>query len=696
MTKTADFLVELGTEELPPKALRRLRDAFAASFSAGLDAQRLAHGDIQSFASPRRLALLAADLAGGQAQREVKQKGPPVNVAFDSDGNATRAALAFAKKCGVEIDDLQRERTDAGEWLVHTATEEGRSAAELLPEIVQTALNELPIPRRMRWGSGDSEFVRPVHWLVMLHGNAVVEGEVMGITAGNRSRGHRFHAPGEIEIASPGEYANTLCTVGKVLAEFDARKEKIVAGVKKAAADGGGFPIGTDALYDEVTALTEWPVPLTGSFDPGFLELPDEVIVETLASHQRYFPLRDDSGKLLPAFVTVANLESTEPDSVRDGNERVIRPRLADAAFFWKTDLLTPLAGKRERLAKVVYQQGLGSLQDKSDRVAALADVIADQTAADKVQVKRAAELCKCDLVTGMVGEFPGLQGTMGGYYAAHDGENPHVCAAIREHYMPRFAGDDLPESTAGQTLAMADKLDTIAGAFALGKKPSGNRDPFGLRRAALGVIRLIIEKEIDVDIVNTVAEAVRLQPVDDLESVRVEADIYDFIVDRLRNYVADKDDAQQADLFAAVRSQRPVSLIDFVARLEAVTTFLQLDAAESLAAANKRIGNILQKAQIGQTSINPALLSEEAELQLHDVLTQAQSDVTPLIEQRAYTDAMHRLAELRQPVDTFFDDVMVMADDEAIRNNRIALLTELRALFLGIADISRLTPAQD
>jgi glycyl-tRNA synthetase beta chain len=694
--KPADFLVELGTEELPPKALRNLRDAFAQGIADGLEQNRLAHGDISSFASPRRLAVLVADLAASQDDREVTKKGPPLNIALDDAGEATRAGLAFAKKCGVDFAELHRHKTDAGEWLSYTAIEGGRDTADLVVDIVQQALDALPIPRRMRWGASAAEFVRPVHWLVLLHGESVIDGCVLGVTASNKSRGHRFHAPGAITITSANKYAALLEKEAFVVADFDARKELVVTGVQAVAQQAGGLAVGDDALFDEVTALTEWPVPLAGTFDSEFLSLPREVIVATLTSHQRYFPLQNENGELLPAFVTVANIESKEPDRVRDGNERVIRPRLADAAFFWEADQQTNLDARRDALEQVVYQRGLGSLRDKSRRVAKIANSFVALAGADAAVVARAAELAKCDLLTGMVGEFPELQGTMGAYYAAASDEPAAVSVAIGEQYLPRFAGDVLPGSPAGQVLAIADKIDTVAGVFALGKKPSGNRDPFGLRRAALGVIRILVENKLDVDITEFILAAVRQQPADGVDEQAVSSDIYEFFVDRLRSYLLDQDNELTVEMFNAVRARQPCSLLDFQERIAAVKIFMRHDAAVSLAAANKRTANILRKSSSEPGATDTTLFAEEAEIALHQALLDARQSVIPLLEERAYSDALQRLAALRQPVDTFFNDVMVMADEPSIRNNRLALLAELRSLFLNIADISRLTPAQD
>lgn len=693
MTAANDFLVEIGTEELPPKALRSLMQAFADNLRAAIDEARLAHDEIHAYASPRRLSLLVEQLAEGQEDRRVTRRGPPVHVAFDDDGKPKPAATAFAGKCGVDVDDLDREKTDKGEWLVYEALETGRSAKQLLPQLIENALAGLPIPRRMRWGSSDAEFVRPVHWVVLLHGKQVIDATIMGVRSGNLSHGHRFHSSKPVKIDSPEKYLDALEKKGFVIADFERRRDMVREGVEAEAESAGGHIVEGENLYDEVTALVEWPVPMTGRFDEAFLELPREVVVSTLTGHQRYFPVADPSGKLLPRFVTVANLESSDPDQVRDGNERVIRPRLADAAFFWQTDRRTTLAHREEALRDVVYQRGLGSLHDKSARVTRLAAAIAGSLHDDQETVTRAASLAKCDLLTGMVGEFPELQGTMGRYYALSDGEPTAVAEAIGEHYAPRFAGDELPASAAGRVLAIADRLDTLAGVFSLGKKPSGNRDPFGLRRAALGVVRILVECSIDLELPALIDDAVQLQPKGKLAAEGLREELLAFFTERLRRYFLDREAGLDTETFEAVRARAPASLVDFELRLQAVQAFLGLDEAQSLAAANKRIANILKQAGLEQAgSVNPKRFKDDAETALYDALSAARENVAPMIAARRYTEALSRLAALREPVDRFFDDVMVMADDSALKENRLALLSELRALFLDIADISRLS----
>jgi glycyl-tRNA synthetase beta chain len=693
MRRNDDFLIEIGTEELPPKALRPLMEAFGENLTAAIDEARLTHGDVHTYASPRRLTVLIEKLATKQEDREVDQKGPPTKVAFDDDGNPTPAAKAFAAKCGVPVDELGREQTEKGEWLTFRSREQGKTAAELLPEMVERALAALPIPRRMRWGAGDAEFVRPVHWVVMLHGKNIVEAPVMGIEAGRESRGHRFHSSGPLPLASPGDYLGTLEKDGYVIADFMRRRDMVRDGVNAAAEQSGGNVVDGESLYDEVTALVEWPVPIIGAFDELYLDLPREVVISTLTGHQRYFPVADDSGNLLPHFITVSNIESRDPEQVIEGNERVIRPRLADAAFFWSSDRKSSLASREETLRDVVYQRGLGSVFDKSHRVARIAAWLAAELDTDAAHVERAAALAKCDLVTGMVGEFPDLQGTMGRYYALSDGEPAEIADAIAEQYLPRFAGDELPASDAGQLLAVADKIDSLAGIFSIGKKPSGNRDPFGLRRAALGIVRILIECGIDVDLKTLIATAVAEQPAGKSDPDELNADLYAFISERLRRYFLDRDANLMTETFDAVMARKPASLVDFDRRLAAVQTFSRLEQAESLAAANKRIANILRKAgNPAGLAVNEKLLALDAEVALHNALANAREKVGPMLELRRYAEILNELADLRDPVDRFFDDVMVMADDEAVKNNRLALLGELRALFLDVADISRLS----
>ena len=704
-----DFLVELGTEELPPKSLPALSLAFEEAVVAGVAALGLAHGRVQRYATPRRLAVLVRRLAERQPDQRLERRGPPVSAAFDAAGQPTRAATAFADSCGTSVARLGRRAEDKGEFLYYSGIKPGGETRALLPGVVRQALERLPIARRMRWGSGTAEFVRPVHWLVLLYGDAVVPAELLGVSSGNRTRGHRFMAPRELALATPAGYAARLERSGRVLADFERRRERILSGVSALAAGEGGAAVISEPLLDEVTSLVEWPVPLVGRFDERFLALPPEVLVATLQDHQRYFPVRGANGALLPLFVTVANIESTQPAEVRAGNERVVRPRLADAAFFWDQDRRQPLAARREGLKHVTYQRELGSYAAKSARLARLARVLAAAVGADAERCVRAAELAKCDLLTGLVGEFPALQGTMGAYYARHDGEPAEVAAAIGEQYLPRHAGDDLPQTKAGSAVALADKLDTLVSIFAIGQKPSGAKDPFGLRRAALGALRIVLEQRVDLDLPQLVADALAAVRAD-IEAVArsaapskhasgaagdpaaVAKEVCDYVFERLRAHYLEGPDGITAEMFDAVLERHPASPLDFDARLRALLAFLKLPDAAALASANKRIANILRKAGAsGASALHAAELREPEEQALAAALATLRPGVEARLARRDYTAALRELAGLRPRVDAFFDKVMVMADDLALRNNRLALLASLRELFLRVADLSRL-----
>ena len=720
-----DFLLEIGTEELPPKSLPALQQALVAGLAAGLDKAGLAHGELVGFATPRRLAVWVKRLAAQQPEQHLKRRGPPVNAAFDAAGQPTRAALAFAESCGTGVEALQRLDEGKGTFLFFLGTRAGERAVALLPGLVQAALDALPIPRRMHWGAGNALFVRPVHWVVMLYGNEVVAATLLDTPAGHLTRGHRFHAPRPIRIASPGSYERTLRERGYVLADFAARRERIRAQVTAAAADVHGRALITEALLQEVTALVEWPVVLTGRFEERFLSLPREVLTSTLEDHQRYFPVEDAQGRLLPAFIAISNIESRDPVTVRAGNERVVRPRLADAAFFWEQDRRQPLAARRAALDAVTFQAKLGSLGDKTRRVSALAAEIAVAVGGSREHARRAAELCKCDLLTAMVGEFPELQGIMGSYYAQADGEPHEVAAAIREHYLPRAAGDQLPATPAGLAVAIADKLDTLAGIFAIGEKPTGTKDPFGLRRAALGVQRILIEKALELDLRKYIDQALAAVRAD-IERIRATAataarptqaapgqtqssaaaadatasEIYDFLMERLRAYYLDRAGAPPmpgqaavtTEMFDAVLAARPGSPLDFDARLKALSTFLELPESASLTAANKRIANILRKANMTPPAeVDVLRLRESAEVRLFDSMRALRDAVATATAQHEYAGALGRLAQLRPAVDAFFDQVMVMDENPQLRANRLSLLAQLQGLFAGVADLSRL-----
>ncbi|HEX9772491.1 MAG TPA: glycine--tRNA ligase subunit beta [Steroidobacteraceae bacterium] len=687
-----DFLVEIGTEELPPKSLLALADAFATGVGRGLDEAGLAHGAIERFGTPRRLAVRVRRLAGKQADRAVERRGPPVTAAFDPAGAPTQAALAFARGCGVEVAALSRVETPKGAWLVHRGVATGAAAPTLLPRIVQASLDSLPIARRMRWGAGEAEFVRPVHWVVMLFGSEPIDCELLGVRSGRMSRGHRFMAPRELRIGSPAGYVKTLEQRGKVLADFEQRRDIVRRGVVAAAQALEGQAVIDDGLLDEVTALVEWPVPLTGRFEARFLELPPEVPIATMQDHQRYFPVRDAAGRLMPWFVTVANVASSDPAQIIAGNERVVRPRLADAAFFHAEDRKHTLESRREALARVTFQTKLGSLYDKSERVRTLACTLATAIGGDPNLADRAAVLAKCDLLTAMVGEFPELQGVMGRYYAQHDGEPAEVCEALREQYLPRFAGDGLPDTRSGMALAIADKLDTITGIFAIGQRPTGTRDPFGLRRAALGLLRIGIERKLNLDLKSLIAQSLASLPFAAPEGCA--GDVYDYVVERLRAYYLEDSTGSgiTTEMFDAVLAVQPSSPLDFDARLRALAEFLALPDAPGLAAANKRIANILRKAgERPREEIDPELLRDPAEQVLCEQVLAVARQVEPKFAAREYTEALRLLAALRKAVDDFFDGVMVMDEDPALRTNRLALLQRIQSLFLHAADLSRL-----
>jgi len=710
MSERADFLVELGTEELPPKALLALSQAFRDGLVSRIDSAALAHGKVEAFATPRRLAVRIKRLALTQPDQKIQRRGPPVTAAFDSSGAPTRAATAFAQSCGVPLEALGRE-TDAkgNECLSFTGVKAGAPARDLLPAFVSEALDALPIPKRMRWGAGEAQFVRPVHWLVLLLGRDVIPATILGVTAGNETRGHRFHALKPLRIASPASYERLLESRGRVVADFAARRERIRAGSTQLAEQQGGRALIDTELLDEVTALNEWPVPLVGRFEDRFLALPRELLTSVLQDHQRYFPVEGVDGRLLPLFITQSNVDSRDMNVVRAGNERVVRPRLSDAAFFWDQDRKSPLASRLPSLDAVTFQAQLGSIGDKSRRMAALAREIAARIGGDPRLAERAAQLAKCDLVTNLVGEFPELQGVMGRYYAAADGENAEVASAVAEHYQPRGAGDALPVTQSGLAVALADRLDTLTGIFAIGQKPSGTRDPFALRRAAIGVLRMLMEKQLPLDLLALLEHALRAHTVFESaapagkswptrEAVRDE--VYDYIMERLRGMYLEPGEGMAAvsgvttERFDAVLTTRPRSPLDFGARLTALIGFLELPEAASLAAANKRIANLLKKSAGGtatDTGVDSAKLQLDAERALFAALQGVSHSVPGHIATGDYTAAFSELARLRPAVDAFFDQVMVMDPDAALRANRLALLNALRQLFVGIADLSRL-----
>jgi glycyl-tRNA synthetase beta chain len=689
MSNKRDLLIEIGTEELPPKALLKLSNAFTDGITDGFKKAELDFGQVAPFAAPRRLAVLIKDLDETQADKEVERRGPALTAAFDDDGNPTKATEGFARSCGVTPDQLDTMETKKGAWLVFRSTQQGQPTAELVPDILNDALNKLPIPKRMRWGDLTAEFVRPVHWVVLLFGDDVIDTEILSVQSGRDTYGHRFHHPDPIFLGEPSAYAPILETTGHVMADFAARREAIRAQVMEEAEKAGGKAVIDDDLLDEVTGLVEWPLAVVGSFEERFLEVPPECLISAMKGHQKYFHMVDGEGKLMPNFITVSNIESRHPEYVRKGNERVIRPRLTDADFFWNQDRKYKLEDRIESLDTVVFQKQLGTIADKSKRVATIAEAIAKVIGGDPQQAGRAALLAKCDLMTEMVGEFPELQGIMGRYYATHDGESAEVAAALDEQYMPRFAGDNLPQGKTGQSLAIADKLDTLIGIFGIGQVPSGDKDPFALRRAALGALRIIIEEKLDVDLLAMLEHAAKANKglfIND----EVVTHVFDFMMSRLKAYYHDLNVAP--DTFEAVLAQRPTQPLDFDARLKAVTAFRTLAEAESLAAANKRIGNILKKTDEAiPAQVDTALLQEDAEKALHEQVETMANTVTPLFKARDYEAALKQLAGLREVVDSFFDAVMVMAEDDKVRANRLALLNRLRNLFLEVADLSQL-----
>ena len=684
-----DLLIEIGTEELPPLALRRLAESFRDSLDSLLQENHLAHGNAHAYASPRRLAVLINNVPLTQPDREVVRRGPGLLVAFDENGEPTKPALGFARSCGVTVAELDQLETDKGSFLAWRSVEQGQPAVEIIPGLIERALKDLPVPKRMRWGDSEVEFVRPVHWVLLILGTETIEADILGITADRYTRGHRFHHDEKIAIVEPSAYVETLEKQGQVLTDMERRRETIRAQVETAGKSLGGHARIDADLLDEVTALVEWPVAISGSFDQRFLEIPAEALVSTMQAHQKFFPVEDSDGQLLPYFITVANIDSKNPQQVQSGNERVIRPRLEDAAFFWDQDRKQSLISRAEQLDTVTFQQKLGSLGAKQVRIGRIAATIADQLGFDNEYAQRAAALSKCDLLTSMVNEFPELQGTMGRYYAVHDGESGEVAAALDEQYQPRFAGDKLPDTPTGQALAIADRLDTLVGIFAIGQHPTGDKDPFGLRRAALGLLRIIIEKQLDLNLrslIDTAAGCYADELVTDLNA----DELFAFLMERLRSYYLEQD--YDADEFAAVVARQPWYPLDFDFRLAAVKAFRRLPESASLAAANKRIRNILRKAETSiPKSHEPALLQEPAEQALASAIGNLETIVRPLFENHDYTEALRELAALRAPVDKFFDDVMVMTEDAALRDNRLALLNDLSELFLQVADISRL-----
>ena len=702
MSNTNDFLVELGTEELPPKALRDLSNAFKVVIQAGLVAERLRHGEVEVFATPRRLAVLVHDLETQQADKAIERKGPPIDRAFDENKFPTKAAKAFAESNGVDVYDLHHVKMGKGTYLVFRGSEQGKASKDVLPAIVKEALDQLPIPKRMRWGSRSESFVRPVHWLLMLMGKDIVECEILGLSAGRLTYGHRFMAPQEISIEQPSAYKNLLSHVGEVIPDFSERRKVIKEQVLDSAQTVNGQAVVDEDLLNEVTALVEKPYAVLGNFDKRYLELPEEVLIETLQQHQKYFPLRSADGEILNNFITISNIKSKEPEQVRLGNERVIHPRLADAEFFYTSDLKRSLESRIVDLDKVVFQRDLGSLGEKVKRIEALGlHMLQDLEKSPKIseeQVKRAASLCKCDLLSDMVGEFPELQGVMGRYYAVHQDENVDVALALDEHYLPRFSGDKLPSQILGQVISIADKLDTIVGIFAIGKKPTGTRDPFSLRRQSIGVLRVILENELNFDLRNLISASLRKMP-EALRKPEVVDEVFAYMLERARGYFQDNNATN--DQIASVFATNVSIPLDIQKRLEALQKFVQMPAAPNLAAANKRVANILKKnakavQNLSKVDINK--MTEKSEYVLHQALQAVHSEVDSLMQAQRYTDVLLRLARLKDPIDDFFNDVMVMSDDPIERSNRLSLLQDFHTISTNVADLSLLdlSPSED
>ncbi|MEM1263462.1 MAG: glycine--tRNA ligase subunit beta [Pseudomonadota bacterium] len=694
MTNKGTLLVEIGTEELPPLSLEPLSVAFTDALAAELRALDFDPGTVTRYAAPRRLAVVVNDTSVRQPDRRETLKGPPVRIAIDDTGKPTAAGEKFAERCGVPFESLGRTADKKGEYLSLARDVVGQALGEMLQGAVDTALRALPVARAMRWGDGEFEFVRPVHWLVAMLDNDVLPLSVFGQRADRFTHGHRFHTSAPITLESAADYEQTLLDVGFVVAAPAMRRERVATAVSEALVSAGGSATVDEALLDEVNALVEWPIAVVGEFPGTYLRLPREVLESTLKKHQRYFPVLGTDNRLLAKFVTVSNLDSPQPAEIARGNERVVTPRLADAAFFYDSDTKIPLGDRVRALDGIVFEKQLGTLGDKTRRVVQLSSALCALLSVDGEDAERAATLSRADLVTDMVGEFPDLQGVMGGYYATAGGESPTVAAAISQFYRPAFAGDTIPDSRTAQVIGIADRIDTLAGVFAAGKRPKGNRDPFGLRRAALGLARITIEAGLSFSLPDLVTKSIAAQPIAGDETLSTT--LYDFVIDRLRAHtVATRTDIT-AEVFDAVAANRPASLVDFIARLDAVVSFAGLDEAEALAAANKRIANLLKKlpdAAAGAT--DQALFEAEAEQALHAADQTAADAVEPLLANHQYAEALRHLAGLREPIDRFFDEVMVMADDTSVRDNRLALLAGIRRRFLEIADISVLSRAR-
>ncbi|MGI9319199.1 MAG: glycine--tRNA ligase subunit beta [bacterium] len=692
-----NLLIELGTEELPPKALKLLGQSLVESvFQFLLDSQVVSSGKemYRFYASPRRLALWIKQVQPRQTDRIEERRGPSISAAFDQGGNPTKAALGFAGSCGVQVDQLDSHKSEKGEWLSYRSKVAGEDVQSLVGQALDHAVRKLPIPKRMRWGSYSQEFVRPVHWLLAMYGSDVLPVTVLGLESGCWTYGHRFHAPKKIRVRSADRYLETLKEDGHVLADYTERRSLIERQITRIAKREGFTAVMDQDLLDEVTGLVEWPTAIYGEFDRRFLSIPAEVLISSMRDHQKYFHLLNQEGVLVPGFVAVSNIKSSAPKRIKSGNQRVLRARLADAEFFWNGDQRIPLIDRKMVLDRVLFHKKLGSVRDKIERMRSLAQLIADKIGAEPRHVDRACDLCKADLVTDMVAEFPDLQGTIGSYYAANQGEHDAVSLAIREHYLPRFAGDALPQGSVSRCLALADRIDTLTGIFACGETPTGDKDPYALRRAALGVLRILIELELDLDLQELIVASLTLYA--ETESKVMDAGentgsvVFEFIMDRLRAYYqpAGYDTLE----ITAVLGVRPTNPLDFHHRLEAVHEFFKehSDAAHSLAAANKRIANILSKqVESLEDMLDPDLFSEEAESELFRQVERSGKRARSLFQNDQYSSGLVELASLKTAVDTFFDSVMVMDENIEKRRNRLILLNGIRKLFLEVADIS-------
>ncbi len=687
MTTSQDLLFELGCEELPPKSLLKLSNALLKGIEAGLKEAELNYTSAHAYATPRRLAVIIKNLSTSQPDKSIEKRGPAVQAAFTEDGTPSKAAMGFARGCGVNVEQLDRLKTDKGEWLAFNQEVKGQSSVQLIPQIINKSIHLLPIAKRMRWGNYKTEFVRPVHWCVLLFGKNIIEAEILGLQTGNQSQGHRLHAPQKITINQPDEYLTTLEQQGKVIVDFSQRLAIIQHEANVAAEKVQGIAHIEADLLEEITALNEWPVPVLGNFDSRFLDLPTEVLITTMQINQKYFPVKNKDGQLLPHFITFSNIESSHPESIQHGNERVIMPRLADAEFFWNQDRKQKLEDRVSSLESIVFQKTLGSVADKTRRVENLAVYIAKQLNADAVLAKRAAHLAKTDLMTEMVGEFASLQGIMGRYYALADKEPGEVAIAIEEQYHPKQSGSPTPTSATGQILSIAEKIDTLCGIFSVGLIPTGDKDPYALRRATLGILRTLIENKLELDIVELINFALT-QFSHDFDKLKTQQAIVDFVYDRLKGYCLEQ--GYTVNEYEAVLAVRPTNPLDFMQRLQAVKAFSLLPEAESLAAANKRIINILKKSDTrAAVSINK--LIEPQEKSLHTAANRSADDIQPLLEQKNYQATLTRLAQLKDDVDAFFDNVMVNTDNLELRASRLALLSMLSKQFLKIADISKL-----